>query len=130
MTHAKDAPTAADVLVSTPQPDDAGAETADRYEWQAMMAAADVLSKYLQALDEHGNLVEETAFILICELHEDWAVVAGPDSEIISGKHREASVGPFSTYLQTSTVAECFTSTSVGRPYVGRRHVGWLRPLD
>jgi hypothetical protein len=90
----------AEVLRSTPTPDDAGAETADRYEWQAMMATADVLSIYLQALDDHGHLIEEFVVTVICEHHEDWAVVIGAASEIVSGKHREASVGPFSTYLQ------------------------------
>lgn len=100
MTHVGAAPTAADVLVGTPQPDDAGSDTADRYEWQAMMAAADVLTLYLRALDGQGNLVESGAFTLICEFHEDWAVVLGPNAEIVSGKHREASVGQFSTYLQ------------------------------
>ncbi|MBX7450856.1 hypothetical protein GR927_22980 [Mycolicibacterium sp. 3033] len=64
------------------------------------MAAADVLTLYLRALDGQGNLVESGAFTLICEFHEDWAVVLGPNAEIVSGKHREASVGQFSTYLQ------------------------------
>ncbi|MDH6194892.1 hypothetical protein M2272_001521 [Mycobacterium frederiksbergense] len=91
---------AAEVLRSTPTPDDAGAETADRYEWQAMMATADALSVYLQVLDDNGNLTDDVICAVICEHHEDWAVIVGTDSEIVSGKHREASVGPFSTYLQ------------------------------
>jgi hypothetical protein len=33
-----ESPTAGDLLLATDAPDDAGAETADRYEWQAMMA--------------------------------------------------------------------------------------------
>ena len=40
------AATAAQVVLATPPADDAGAETADRYDWQAAMAAADGLALY------------------------------------------------------------------------------------
>jgi hypothetical protein len=100
MTSADDGSNPAEILRATPAPDDAGAETADRYEWQAMMATADALSVYFRALDEHGNLVRGFDFTLICEHHEDWAILNGSTSEIVSAKHREASVGPFSTYSQ------------------------------
>jgi hypothetical protein len=65
----------AETLRLTPAPDDAGAETADRYEWRAMMAAADVLSGYFRALDQVGNVLEEFGFTVVCEHHEDWAIV-------------------------------------------------------
>lgn len=92
--------TPAAILRETPPPDDAGAQTADRYDWQAMMATADVLSLYRAALDETGNLVGDANFTVLCEHHEDWAVVDATNSEIVSAKHREASVGPFSTFRQ------------------------------
>lgn len=92
--------TPATVLRETPPPEDSGAETADRYEWQAMMATADVISLYFAKLDDAGNLVEGADFTVICEHHEDWAVDADAQSEIVSAKHREASVGPLNTYRQ------------------------------
>lgn len=100
MTTADDEATPAEILIATPAPDDAGAETSDRYEWQCMMATADVLSLYFGALDPAGHLRDGADFTVICEHHEDWAVTYGATSEIVSGKHREASVGPFSTIKQ------------------------------
>jgi len=44
MTNTQDSASPADRLRSTPAPDDAGAQTADRFEWQAMVATADALS--------------------------------------------------------------------------------------
>lgn len=87
------------ILRATPAPDDAGAETADRYEWQAMMAAADILSVYFGMLND-GRSIEDCSVTLICEHHEDWAVLVEGQVEIVSAKHREASVTPFSTYKQ------------------------------
>jgi hypothetical protein len=89
-----------EILRMTSPPDDAGAETADRYEWQAMMATADILALYFESLDETGALVDGASFSVLCEHHEDWSVVCGGVSEIVSGKHREASTGPFSTFRQ------------------------------
>ena len=88
------------MLRSVPPPDDAGAETSDRYEWQAMMAAADVLSLYFRCLDEAGAIAEGGQFSVICEHHEDWCIVEADGAEIVSAKHREASVGPFSSFRQ------------------------------
>ena len=100
MTTAHGGQSPAVVVESTSATDDAGAETADRYEWQSMMATADVLSLYFGCLDEAGNLAPAAEFKLICEHHEDWAVLMGDDAEIVSGKHREASIGPISTLRQ------------------------------
>lgn len=94
------APWPEEILRATSPPDDAGAETADRYEWQAMMATADVLALYFESVDDTGALVEGAHFSVLCEHHEDWSVVSGGTSEIVSGKHREASRGPFSTFRQ------------------------------
>jgi hypothetical protein len=100
MTSPSDETSPEAILRTTPAPDDAGAETADRYEWQAMMATADVLALYFESLDDGGNLVAGADFTVICEHHEDWAVITGGQSEIVSGKHREASVGPYGTFRQ------------------------------
>lgn len=89
----------ASVVKATPAPDDAGAETADRYEWQAMMATADALARYHSVL-QSGTAIEGTSDALICEHHEDWVVVRVDRAEIVSAKHREASVGVFTTYRQ------------------------------
>lgn len=93
-------PLPGDLLRTTPVPDDSGAETADRYEWQAMMAAADVLALYFEALDAAGRVPPGSSFTVLCEHHEDWSVIQGKDTEIVSAKHREPSNGPFSTYRQ------------------------------
>lgn len=100
MIAAEDSADPSKILRSTPVPDDAGAETADRYEWQAMMATADALSMYFESLGDDGNLLRGSDFAIICEHHEDWAVLNGVSSEIVSGKHREASVGPISTFRE------------------------------
>jgi hypothetical protein len=68
--------------------DDAGASTADRYDWQAAMAAADGLALYLDALDD-GKLWGADDARIVCEHHEDWVVVRGDDAELVSAKHRE-----------------------------------------
>lgn len=83
---------AAAVFREVPAPDDAGAQTADRYEWQAMMATADVLAAYLQHLDEAGLFSDSDTFRVICELHEDWALLEEDNVELVSAKHRETSV--------------------------------------
>lgn len=44
-------PTAVELFWTVPQPDDAGAQTADLFDWQAAMATADGLSLYETALD-------------------------------------------------------------------------------
>ena len=100
MTGTVNGVTPEEILRATPPPDDAGAETADRYEWQAMMATADVLSIYFESLDENGALNDGALFSILCEHHEDWSVVSNGATEIVSGKHREASTGPLSTYRQ------------------------------
>jgi hypothetical protein len=90
-------PSPVTTLKETEPPDDAGAETFDRYEWQATMAAADVLAAFLGCLDVHGALRDDATFEVICEHHEDWALSDGQTAEIVSGKHRETQVGAFTT---------------------------------
>ena len=99
MTVVPTAPGSADILRTTLVVDDAGAETADRYDWQAMMATADVLAAYRQMIEE-GQRLDGCPDALICEHHEDWALVVSETAEIVSAKHREASVGAFSTFRQ------------------------------
>jgi hypothetical protein len=93
------AATAAEAFLSTDPPDDAGASTADRYDWQAAMAAADGLGLYLDALDD-GQLRDGEDARIVCEHHEDWAVVKAADAELVSAKHREPSNGVFTTLAQ------------------------------
>jgi hypothetical protein len=86
------------VLSAEPQ-DDAGAETADRYEWQAAMAAADALSLYRDTI-ENGRSVASSDAGIVCEHHEDWVVVVAGEAELVSGKHRDPSVAVFTTVNQ------------------------------
>lgn len=86
------------VLAAVP-PDDAGAETADRYEWQAAMAAANGLALYFDAMQD-GQLAGADNTRIVCEHHEDWVVVKGDYAELVSAKHRETAYGVFSTIRQ------------------------------
>jgi len=70
-------------------------------------SAADVLSGYFRALDQVGNILEEFEFTVVCEHHEDWAIVRGDAAEIVSGKHRKVSVGAFQHIVRSSTTAAC-----------------------
>ena len=65
-----------------------------------MVASADALALYFKSLGDNGHLIAIADGTLICEHHEDWALVDGEAAEIVSGKHREPSRGPFSTYRQ------------------------------
>jgi hypothetical protein len=87
------------VVLSAEPEDDAGAQTADRYEWQAAMAAADALSLYRDTLENSRAAVDCDAGI-ICEHHEDWVVVVAGEAELVSGKHRDPSVAVFTTIPQ------------------------------
>jgi hypothetical protein len=91
--------TARQAVLSTEPDDDAGADTADRYEWQAAMAAADGLSLYLDVIEGASRMVGADTGI-ICEHHEDWVVVRSGEAGLVSAKHREPSVGVFTTIPQ------------------------------
>ncbi|WP_319054233.1 hypothetical protein [Streptomyces europaeiscabiei] len=92
--------TAAQLVVTEPQPDDSGASTLDRYDWQAAMAAADGLKLYLTSLGAAKRLTADENCRILCEYHEDWVVLQGANAELVSGKHREPWVGPFTTINQ------------------------------
>lgn len=92
--------TAAEVVVAVPAGDDAGARTADLYDWQAAMAAVDGLRMYVDALDHQGRLPPGATGRVICEHHEDWTLVRDPDAELVSCKHRELSSGAWTTIAQ------------------------------
>lgn len=83
------------VVLAVSPTDDAGAQTADRYEWQAAMAAADGLAAYAQ--HHSGNLqpLDPSQIRVICEYHEDWIIQLGTEVELVSAKHREKSSGPW-----------------------------------
>lgn len=77
--------------------DDAGAETFDRYEWQAMMATVDLLSAYMDALVAGRDPSTVIDCGLVCEYHEDWARVLHGEVELVSGKHKESAFGAYTT---------------------------------
>lgn len=88
---------AAELVVTVTPQDDAGARTADQYEWQAVMAAADGLRMYLDAIDAAGNLIESENGRLLCEHHEDWVALRNGDAELVSAKHPGLAFGAYST---------------------------------
>lgn len=92
--------TAAQVVVAVPAGDDAGARTADLYDWQAAMAAADGLRMFADTLDHSGHLAPGVTGRIICEHHEDWTLLREPDAELVSAKHRELASGAWSTINQ------------------------------
>ncbi|KAA0930579.1 hypothetical protein [Streptomyces apricus] len=93
-------PTAVELFWKVPQPDDAGAQTADRFDWQAAMATGDGLALYEKALDSSGHLPEGNDCRIVCERHEDWALVVGDAVELVSAKHRDSSYGAYTTVNQ------------------------------
>lgn len=87
----------ADLAAAAP-PDDAGAETFDRYEWQAMMATVDLLGLYLDAVEDSGRNPRDVGDCgLVCEYHEDWARVKCGEVQLVSGKHKEPAFGAYTT---------------------------------
>ncbi|MEU6653009.1 hypothetical protein ABZ904_27135 [Streptomyces sp. NPDC046900] len=90
------AQSARQLFFSVPQLDDSGADTLDRYNWQASMAAADGLRLYLDALND-GRPSQDIDGRIVCEYHEDWAAVDGDAVELVSAKHRDVTTGPFTT---------------------------------
>jgi hypothetical protein len=90
-------PSAAELVVTVTPQDDTGARTADQYEWQAVMAAADGLRMYLDALDPAGNLTGPENSRLLCEHHEDWVALRNGYAELVSAKHPGLAFGAYST---------------------------------
>ncbi|MEU5992809.1 hypothetical protein ABZ806_27900 [Spirillospora sp. NPDC047418] len=91
---------AVQLIMTTLPPDDAGARTADLYDWQASMAAADGLEFYRTALTAGEDLSDAGARRLLCEYHEDWVAILGDDAELVSAKHKEPSFGAYTTINQ------------------------------
>ena len=88
---------AAELVVTVTPQDDTGAWTTDLYEWQAVVAAADGLRMYLDALDAAGNLTRPENSRLICEHHEDWVALRNQDAELVSAKHPGLAFGAYTT---------------------------------
>lgn len=88
---------AIDTVLNTTPTDDAGAQTADLYDWQAAMAAADGLAAYRQHLDGDLGSLDASEVQIVCEYHEDWVVQLGAEAELVSAKHREAASGPWNS---------------------------------
>lgn len=86
--------------MTVPPPDDAGANTLDRYDWQASMAAADGLQLYLDALGPEKRLRNDDSRRILCEYQEDWVALDGDTAELVSAKHRDPSVDAYRTVNQ------------------------------
>ena len=64
------------------------------------MATADVLAYYLDRVAATPTPADEIDFELLCEHHEDWALIEGVNTEIVSAKHLEPTFGTFTTIKQ------------------------------
>lgn len=72
-----------------PALEDSGAQTLNRYAWQASMAVIDL---FALAIAEWG--VDPGAhFAVVCEHHEDYVVIASTGTTLVSVKHRERTRG-------------------------------------
>lgn len=72
-------------------PDDVGAETADRYDWQALTAAVDCLAWISVRSSKDSGPATDVR--LICEHHEDYILCVGNGIELVSVKHRDLGQG-------------------------------------
>ncbi|MGP3632009.1 hypothetical protein ACTU45_01320 [Streptomyces sp. 24-1644] len=64
------------------------------------MAAADGLQLYLDALGVNKRLSPDEDRRILCEYHEDWVAMHGGAAELVSAKHRDASVDAYRTVNQ------------------------------
>jgi hypothetical protein len=94
-------------------PDDSGAPTADRYHWQAAMAAVDGFKMLLDSLDEDAG---SGSHRIICEWDEDWEVHRPAELELVSAKHRELDRGAYTT-----------VGSLVGEGGLGHLFCSWMR---
>lgn len=74
--------------IPSTQPDDAGAETAQRYHWQALTALSDILATIANSDSDVAIVCEHLADYVFC--HEN-------DLTLVSAKHRDPSQGPWTT---------------------------------
>lgn len=88
---------AAEIVLRVTPLEDSGANTADRYDWQAAMAAADGLALYLRMLGDDGALPADCEARILCEWQEDWVLLDGGGAELVSCKHRDPAAGAFTT---------------------------------
>ena len=72
----------AQLVDSVAQLDDSGANTAERYDWQAAMAASDGLALYFDAMGDDGRVRLDSQDEVLCEWHEDY-VLKRKDSVVL-----------------------------------------------
>ena len=78
---------------TSPSPEDAGADTSDKFEWQAAVAAADGLALAASYIQKRRPGIEPDNSSVICEHHEDYVVLSHGVSELVSVKHRDLAPG-------------------------------------
>ncbi|WP_203843228.1 hypothetical protein [Winogradskya humida] len=104
---------AAELVFLVSSRDDVGARTADQFEWQAAMAAADCLRLYWEELGADSAFRETIKIRIVCEHHEDWTVVYYADATLVSAKHYGENFSPYSTInslMDEGGVAHLFSS--------------------
>ncbi|WP_143447421.1 hypothetical protein [Kineosporia sp. R_H_3] len=86
-------PTPASRVLRTPVRNTVGEDTADKFEWQVSVAAADACRLLREVKTRSAPLPSGDGPVIISEHHEDWAIIKGRHAELVSAKHRESSTG-------------------------------------
>lgn len=82
-----------DVFHTTPPREDAGSNTLNRFFFQTRAATRDALALYAAHLETIGAGQEPPPLRIVCERHEDYAVLRGSEVELVSVKHRDLNRG-------------------------------------
>ncbi|MFC7328727.1 tetratricopeptide repeat protein [Marinactinospora rubrisoli] len=85
-----------------PLDEDAGAQTLDRYHWQAKTAAARIFEELHQGIAAKQRRARSPRWWIVCEIGEDWIFfretpAGGPShGEFVSAKHHDPGTRPWS----------------------------------
>ncbi len=80
-------------LATTRPPEDVGSRTFDKYAWQCRVAARDLLILVADDIIDQREGRDLPHRALISEHWEDWVLLNGPETVLVSGKERDLDQG-------------------------------------